>query len=98
MNSEAQGSDRRGPEVLEGRGEYKLAPHPQSGAHRPAPPWVPDRKYVKLKVSQKHRKFYGSHDNVPRGVSQQPLPFSVLRAGNRPLLLVGGDTFGDLNQ
>lgn len=25
------------------------APHPQSGANGPAPPWIPDRKYVKLK-------------------------------------------------
>lgn len=50
---------------------------------------------MKLKVSQKYHKFYGSH-NAPEGVSQQPLPFSVLRAGNRALL--GGDTFGALNQ
>lgn len=72
------------------------APHPQSGANGPAPPWVPDRKYVKLKVSQTHSKFYCFYGYAPGGISQQPLAFSVCRAGSRALFW--GQPFGVLVQ
>lgn len=88
-NSEPQGSDRRGPE---GRGRRSdnspltlpvaPAPHPRSGAKGPAPPWVPNRKHVKLKVTQAHHDFYCSWSYAPGNSSATFGSLPVHRAGS----------------